>query len=378
MKTFILLSFSFLACSSPNLVYAQTNEAEIDIKNVDFPKVEGVSPNDVYGAVTYELASYKSADEYQGAIKRLLGVISDQQGKYLITLQLKSDKPDPIAIVPIAQAEIDEKKKFLFFTESYKYVAQRSWRGVLMDGPMVSQLGNNLKVTLVAYYSNASQVNFDTFVQLSALGNSSSLAFLTAAESAGSMEVWSQVSNLVRTITSSMKEIKVGSETSMSFINLIPTDPNEILIETKTPGGVGKLKLTVKFLTKPSLFSNYDLIARKYTPPVLADNFWRATLAKKPLQEVINTTDDPEIRKFYAELQSSDGYKGSDIGSKCQAMKDFFAKYFNSRDEYAIYWAFLKRSEGQLKKNANYKDCLNPDLRQALDDMGLKTAALLQ
>jgi hypothetical protein len=80
MKTFILLSFSFLACSSPNLVYAQTNEAEIDIKNVDFPKVEGVSPNDVYGAITYELASYRSADEYQGAIKRLLSVISDQQG----------------------------------------------------------------------------------------------------------------------------------------------------------------------------------------------------------------------------------------------------------------------------------------------------------
>jgi hypothetical protein len=371
----LIAALALLSCIPDT---SQAQDVAIKITNVETPEVDGIGPRDVYGAVTYELASYRTAEEYQNAIQKLLSRVGDHSGKYLFALQLKTSNPEPLAIVPIAQAQIDERKKFIFFPESYKYVSKTSWRGVVINGPTVEQLTNNLKVVLVAYYSESSQVNFDSFTQLSGLWNTASAVALSGAGAAASLGVWNVVKDAVSSLLKSMKEIEVTDETSMSFIKATPVDPKTILIETLTPGGGNKLKLTVKFVTKPSKFeARYNLTAGKFMN-AKSDEIWQeAKVGGADVQSLLMTADDTDTRNFFVELRSDAGYVGPNIEARCQGVKDLFAKYFNSRDVYAVYWSFLKRNETNLKKNPLYKTCLKDETRQDLEEIGLNTAGLL-
>jgi hypothetical protein len=97
-----------------------------------------------------------------------------------------------------------------------------------------------------------------------------------------------------------------------------------------------------------------------------------ARIGDQPIDLVLGTSNNEAVKKFFADLNSTAGYKDADIGERCDRTLEELSRHFTVTDKVISYWALLHLYRRKIATNPGARECLNSGVRQQMAGLGLQ------
>lgn len=339
---------------------------------------EQVAPNAVYGGVRFKLdlrRNGKPTDEskFVGLLESVGGLMS-KDGQYTLAVELLNGSGDEVlARRAIVTAQRKESGWFIFNRKSVDTQATE-WYGDFPTSILVQNSTNNIRVRVRTYYSEQSKFDMETFNLLVGLvGQAKTLGIANTALDAA----WAPIAQHVEGLLSSYTQSDITDVATLSFTRLgsTPYPASGVFKRSYAVDVDGNqvrysISLTVETTQSPARVAIVK--DGKISGPVsYGDVLAAARVADQPIDLVLATSKTEAVKKLLADLNSSIGYKGEDIGEHCDRAYDELSRYFTVTDKVISYWALLHLYRRKIADNPNGRDCLTSQVRSQMVSLGL-------
>jgi len=349
------------------------------------PPTVQLAPNAAYGTVRFRLELLKKdkptkESVFDVLLKSLQGIMKNE-GQYTLTVELLSGAGDEVlARRAILSAQRTSSGWFIFNRKTSETQAIE-WYGDFPISVLVSSQTNNIRVRVRSYYSEQSKFDMETFNLL--MGFVANAKILGAANTALDA-TWKPLAQSIEGLLSSYKQSDISDIATLSFArldgNANPASGTFVRNYTTQPDGDEKpTKYTVKLLveTRQGVARVASVTNGKIDGATsFADVLAAARIGDQPIDLVLSTSKNDPVQKFMADLKSTAGYKGEDIGERCDQTYGELARHFTVTDKVISYWALLHLYRRKLAANANARECLSSGVREQMEAIGLKLADL--
>lgn len=390
----IAIAFLLIVGTATDLLAQAVNVRAVPLTR---PKDTSVGFGDVYGYVRYSsnLNSTKQITDF-------LNILIDEQfggtteGSFLVTLAVaQSAAAKPLAERPIMSGTRKDKK-FLWITTQRTIKGEVDVNGTLLDGVIVQNDNNSLRVSLKIYTSD--KVTFDTksYADL--------LKITDAARAAAGMIAVPElitgntdtISKLIDTALSRDKSQEKTLASEMSFINIRGLNPDgsskqspksqRFEIVAQGDEGAIRFSLTVEFETKSSSFGQYDPAKAGAGPgrvgfagfvpgQFLGDAKVQVGTEWIEVTKLLESAGPKPIATAWTMLGSKpenekespyDPRKNSNltIEAVCKQIWSVLRHAYTERDATALYWDILHELRSGLAKTPGAINCVK--FREAL------------
>ncbi|MDX2307118.1 MAG: hypothetical protein NW216_02650 [Hyphomicrobium sp.] len=340
--------------------------------------------NDAYGKLRFTLELFvdnkPSNRSVFDALLQGLGGLMKEQGTYLLTLEVLGPADEIIARRALVSVERRSSGWFIF-NRVVKENETTEWYGDLITDRLLRPDTNDIRVRVRSYYSKDARLDLSTFNLLADIVAKTRLLGLanTALDA-----TWKPLASTIEGMIGSYQQSDVSSIATLSFTRF-NTEPNpgsglfirEYKIEREDGQRPEKVRVQVRVETGTSRARVATLIEGKVSPLTSHGDVLAATrIADQPIDLLLSTSTNEMVKTFMADLGSTAGYQGADVGERCDRLQDELSKSFTRTDKLLSYWAILSMYRRKLATNTHARDCLPETVKGQMTALGLSLADL--
>lgn len=343
------------------------------------PAALQIAPNTAYGTVRFRmelLRNNRPTNEslFRSLLDGLEGFMS-RDGTYTIAVELLAPNDEVLARRAIVTAERKSRGWFIFNRQTVEKQAVE-WYGDFPVSVLVAPGNNNLRVKVRSYYSETAKFDMDTFNLLA--GFVAKAKLLGAANSAID-SAWKPIAQQIEGLLTSSQVTDISDIATLSFArldrNVHPASGEFIRSYRVQPSDDGPpVRYTIRLLVETRTsegrvghFKDGKLVGLVSWQDVLA----AARVADQPIDLLLSNSKTEAVKKFFADLNSTSGYKAEDVGERCDRTYDELSRHFTVTDKVVSYWALLHLYRRKLASNPLAKDCIGAGLRAQMLAIGL-------
>ena len=337
-----------------------------------------VQPNSVYGSVRFNLEAMKGSKKINDSLFNVLmngfKSILKEEGKYILAIEVMNASNDVLQRRAIVEAERKSEGWFIF-SHVEKTSEQTEWYGDVISNLLIDPDRNDVRVRVKSFYSESSQLDLQTF---NAIVDIISKSKVLGAVSPAAEGAWKSIAEPLEKIIKSYKQVEIADIATVSFakFNQAPNPKGGVFFRKyKIVDGEGVTQnYSVKLQVRTELNSSRVALIEdgKVKDPFHANVLAAARVGDQTIISVLGNSKNDAVKKFMADLNSSNGYGGNDVGDRCEELFSNLSDYFTISDKVIVYWAILTLYDRKLKKNENAKDCLSKYATQ-MQKLGLPT-----
>lgn len=343
-----------------------------------------IAPNAAYGTVWFKMELLKnnkptSESLFRTLLDGLQGIMS-RDGTYTITVELLGQNDEVLARRAIVTAERKSKGWFIFNRQKVEKQAVE-WYGDFPVSVIVAPGNNNLRIKVRSYFSETAKFDMETF---NLLAGFVAKAKLLGAANTLIDSTWKPIAQQIEGLLTSSQTVDISDVAALSFAKLgdqvFPASgkfERKFHLQATDDGAPARytIRLLVETRTNQGRVANYadgNIVGLVSWQDVLA----AARVADQPIDLVLSNSKTESVKKFFADLNSSTGYKGDDIGERCDRTYDELSRHFTVTDKVVSYWALLHLYRRKLSANSFAKDCIGAGTKAQMAKIGLSLVEL--
>jgi len=344
-----------------------------------------IAPNAAYGTVRFRLEVLKNGRPTNDSLFRALldglqGVMK-RDGTYTVTVELLAgDSDEVLARRALVTAERKSQGWFIFNRQTVEKQAVE-WYGDFPVSQLVAPGNNNLRIRVRSYFSETAKFDMETF---NLLAGFVAKAKLLGAANTVIDTAWKPIAQQIEGLLTSSQTEDISDTATLSFAkldgNVHPASGVFIRDYRLQPNDDGAsvrytIRLVLETRTSEGRVANFKdgkVIGLINWQDVLA----AARVADQPIDLLLSNSKTEAVKKFFADLNSTAGYKADDIGERCDRTYDELARHFTVTDKVVSYWALLHLYRRKLATNALAKDCVGTGIRAQMTAIGLSLGDL--